>query len=503
MKKAMVFILCLIMSLSMVACTKEIVLTKPAFTGIFIGESDPEWSLINSAEAQNLLDSLAFSKWEKADSDKSVKIDFMAIDESERTYSFGQKNDTVLITIVNKSGSEKSTYSVKGTSRTDQIIGALLNAMVLGASVRKSLQDVIFDAGNTGSDFAGINTTFDLTQAESDSLKTVLDINSWTSVKLPETLPETPNAVITISEWKRLIIDLDSGIPYVYYVSQNNETETMMMSKDTYDSFMTLMGNIRTSKLTGPDQTLLDAKISEAYIDFFGVETWKIPNWGVTLTFAEKDQFKTDLHVDQWVKLTKSITSVGTSMVLKTDNDLTLTFAYYYPDLQEIKTNPVVFVTKTSDGSVLGTYYPSGMALGNTDTLLEQWDPPFPPEIKNFTYKVISVGYNDPSEGDVGISYHTFPVSTGQLADLRILMSFSTWELDKDPVKYHFGWLPWLVFNGMGSEKEIYLTKIHDRTVFWVRGIVPGTTNETSEIFYTCDPSVYDALITYANNNFK
>jgi len=498
----MVFLLSLVMSLSMVACTKEVVLTKPVFTGIFIGESDPEWSLINSTEAQNLLDILAFSKWEKADADKKVSIDFMAIDENEKTYSFGQKNDAILITIVNKNGSEKSTYSVKGTSRTAQIISGILVDMIISATIRERLQFVTFNAGNTGSDFEGENTTFALTEAESESLKTVMDINSWTYVKHPETLPETPNAVITISEWTRLIIDLDSGIPYIYYDGPNEEVKTLTMSKDAYDSFMTFMLNLRTSKFTGPDQILLDAKISEAYISFFDLQTWNIPNWGITLTSAEKDQFKTDLHVEQWIKLTTPITLVGTTMVLKTDNNLTLTFGYY-ANAHETANYSVVFVTKTSDGSALGTYYPSGMTLGNTDALLERWDPPFPQEIKNFTYTVISVGYNDPSEGDVGISYHTHSVSASQLADLRILMSFATWELDKDPWKYQFGWLPWLVPNGIGSDKEIYITKILDRTVFGIKGIVKGTVTEGPAIYYTCDPSVYDALMEYAKNNFK
>jgi hypothetical protein len=501
MKKAMLFILSLVMSLSMVACTKEVVLTKPVFTGIFIGESDPEWSLINSTEAQNLLDILAFSKWEKADADKTVSIDFMAIDENEMTYSFGQKNDTVLITIIKKNNS-KSTYSVKGTSRTAQIISGILVDMIISATIRERLQFVTFNAGNTGSDFEGENTTFALTDAESESLKTVMDINSWTYVKHPETLPETPNAVITISEWTRLIIDLDSGIPYIYYDGPNEEVKTLTMSKDTYDSFMAFMLNLRTSKFTGPDQTLLDAKISEAYVSFFDLQTWDIPNWGITLTSAEKDQFKTDLHVEQWVKLTTPITLVGTTMVLKTDNNLTLTFGYY-ANAQETANYSVVFVTKTSDGSALGTYYPSGMSLGNTDALLERWDPPFPQEIKNFTYTVISVGYNDPTEGDVGISYHTHSVSASQLADLRILMSFATWELDKDPWKYQFGWLPWLVPNGIGSEKEIYITKILDRTVFGISGIVKGTVTEGPAIYYTCDPSVFDALMEYSKNNFK
>jgi len=501
MKKTFMILLALGLTLSTVACTKESVLTKPVFTAIFIGSDDPEWSLINSDEAESLLSILAYPTWEKADKDNSVPIDFMAIDESETTYSFGQKNDTVLITIIKKNNS-KSTYSVKGTSRTAQIISGILVDMIISATVRKNIQELGMKAGNLGSDFVGDNTTFDLTEAESESLKTTLDINSWTIVKLPETLPETPDAIITISDWKKLVFVLISGNPYVYYIGTNSETNILSLPSEAYESFMTLLGNIRTVKLSGPDPLILDAKITETYFDFLGLPTWDIPNWGIALTAAEKDQLKMELNVDQWVKLTKQVTLEGTSMVLKTDNDLTLTFGHY-ANLQQGPLFPVVFVTKTSVGTQVGTYYPSGMKMTMWSSLFDRWNPPFPLGIKTFTFNKISVGYNDPSEGDVGISYHDYPVSASQLADLRILMSFSTWELDKDPVKYGFGWLPWLVLNGMTSDKNIYVAKLFDKTVFWVRGVAEGTTSQNSDLFYTCDPAVYDAMVAYAKSNFK
>ena len=85
MKKAVRILLCMVLGLSLWACTKETVLTKPVFTAIYIGSDDPEWSLINSVEAESLLAILAYSKWEKADKDNRVPFDFMAIEENETT----------------------------------------------------------------------------------------------------------------------------------------------------------------------------------------------------------------------------------------------------------------------------------------------------------------------------------------------------------------------------------------------------------------------------------
>jgi hypothetical protein len=207
------------------------------------------------------------------------------------------------------------------------------------------------------------------------------------------------------------------------------------------------------------------------------------------------------MKMDEWILRSSSIELYYVTELIKAENGLIFTFGVY-EDPENYYTYGYVIVTSTKDTKFKEVYQISEMTEVH-NFLLDHWNPSFPSSILNFHFTDLSVAYNDPTELDTGISYHQYVVDETQFTEIKDILSYDLWTLDKDPGKYHMGWLPKYTLQGSPESGQIFSIFVYNETtVIWVRNVGLNQQNSYG-LWYVSPKSVIDDLTTYVTNHFS
>jgi hypothetical protein len=187
--------------------------------------------------------------------------------------------------------------------------------------------------------------------------------------------------------------------------------------------------------------------------------------------------------------------------LIKAESGLIFTFGgHQYPENNE--TFSYVIVTNENDPKFKEVYQIFEMTEVY-DFLLEHWNPSFPSSILDFHFTDLLVAYNDPTELDTGISYHQYVVDETQFTEIKDILSYDLWTLDKEPGKYHFGWLPNYILQGSPESGQVFsIYTTNETTVIWVRNMGDNLENSYG-LWYYGPRSIVDNLKTYINAHFS
>ena len=512
MKKSWGIMICLVLVLSLVGCSpkKNPPLDEPVFTSITLNSFINEAIEINEEESSSLLDLFLFSTWVKDDrKDTSVSnTRFTLVDKNNTTYYFsqdGQNAQNVLVGIIKENETAITFYTFTGhiITMTDSTLTGLVNK----AYDRQKISDSANFKINVGPDFYTGSTEFILTSDQSTGLKDLIvsSMSVWNYKGIAYANPEFYTARISLDSYWNLKLWTYQDRYYVNVYSSNDQDVFIKanyyeLTKDLYDEFMTRLFEFKNTVFEGISLTVQNAIFTEGYFDFDGTQTWLVPEWRVLLGASESDQFKLWMKMDEWILRSSSIELSYQTTLLKAENGLVFTFGgHQYP---ENDTLAYVIVTSTKDPKFKEVYQTFEMALVY-DFLLENWNPTFPSSILDFHFTDIMVAYNDPTELETGISYQDYVLNETQYLEIKDILSFDQWTLDKDPGKYHMGWLPLFTLLGSPESGQVFsIFTYNEKTVIWVRNVGLDQRNSNG-LWYVTPKSVLDNLKTYVNDQFE
>jgi len=509
MKKSWGIMICLGLVLSLVGCSpkKNPPLDEPIFTSISLNSFINEAIEINEEESSSLLELFLFSTWVKDDrKDTSVSnTRFTLIDKNKTTYYFTQDGQNILVGIIKENETAIAFYTFTGNIIT--LTDSNLTGLVSKAYDRQKISDSANFKINVGPDFYTGSTDFILTSDQSTGLKDLIisSMSGWTYKGIATDNPEFYTARISLDSYWNLKLWTYQDRYYVNVYRTNDQdlfikANYYELTKDLYDEYLNELIVFKNLVFKGISLTVENAIFTEGYFDFDGTQTWLVPEWKVPLGASESDQFKLWMKMDEWILRSSSINLSYVTELIKAENGLIFTFgAYQNPENNQ--TFGYAIVTSSKDPKFKEVYQTFEMTEVY-DFLLEHWNPSFPSSILDFHFTELMVAYNDPTELETGISYHQYVLDETQFTDIKGILSYDQWELDKDPGKYHMGWLPSFILQGAPEADQVFsIYETNDTMVIWVRNVGHNQENLYG-LWYVTPKTVLNNLTTYVNEQF-
>ena len=510
MKKSWGILICLGLVFSLVGCSPKKIppLDEPVFTSITLNSFINEAVEITEEESSSLLDILLFSTWVK-DERKDTTVSntrFTLADKNKTTYYFSQDGQNILVGIIKENETAIAFYTFSGNIIT--LTDSNLTGLVSKAYDRQKISDSANFKINVGPDFYTGSTDFTLTSDQSTGFKDLIvsSLSEWNYKGIATDNPEFYTARISLDSYWNLKLWTYQDRYYVNVYRTNDQDVFIKanyyeLTQDLYDEYMTRLFVFKNTVFEGISLTVQNAIFTEGYFDFDGTQTWLVPEWKVPLGVSESDQFKLWMKMDEWILRSSSIELYYVTELIKAENGLIFTFGVY-EDPKNNYTYGYVIVTSTKDTKFKEVYQISEMTEVY-DFLLDHWNPTFPSSILDFHFTDIMVAYNDPTELDTGISYHQYVLNETQYLEIKDILSYDQWTLDKDPGKYHMGWLPNYILQGSPEDDQVFsIYATNDTTVIWVRNVGFNQENLYG-LWYFSPKSVIDNLTIYVNDQFK
>jgi hypothetical protein len=498
----------LVLSLSACSPKKNPPLEEPVFDSITLTSVLDEAVLINEAESSDLLELFLFSTWVKDDrKDTTVSnARFTLVDKNKTSYYFGQEGQNVLVGIIKENETDISFYTFTASIIT--LIDSTLTGLVSKAYARQNISDSAQFTVNVGPDFYRGSTDIILSSDQSTGLKDMLvsSVGSWTYLGIVSDSPEFYTARIYLDDHWNLELWTYEERYYGYVIKKDDQDNFVKgdyyeLTQDLYEEYMTRLFVFKDNAFEGISLVVENAIFTEGYFDFDGIQTWMVPAWKVPLGVSESDQFKLWMNMDQWILRSSNIELSYVTELIKAENGLIFTFGgHQYPENND--TFAYVIVTDTTDPKFKEVYQIFEMTEVY-DFLLEHWNPAFPSSILDFHFTDLMVAYNDPTELDTGISHHQYVLDETQFTEIQDILSYDLWTLDKDPEKYHMGWLPIYILQGSPESGQVFsIYATNETTVIWVRNIGDNLENANG-LWYFSPKSVLDNLTIYVNDHFE
>lgn len=493
------FVLCLLTSLSSCKLVIDTKLDKPSFTSFYVGEDESlpsnEILPITQKKRSSIPSLLLFSRWEKTkltDPD-SFELRFALFDDKGSSYRFGTYNQITLIKIDRKDSKSTSYYSV--ALDLDFLLERTWMPMRLIESSKADLISSAIISGDIVPYVINSVLSFDINAEDNQKLKDVMKIEEWESINVPVDLRENYEAMITLSNGKMIFFgNYESGdIAQVHSLDEGEDTVDSYRISVKIDVLNTL-GEIRSTFFDGPSQRVLNATFSSAYV-------WLQPSdgmyslWKFPLTQAQNDTLKTLMKSDQWWKIDGEIESSEPWYCLYSESR----DSYCY-----ILSEPLGFIQVTSldDPTLKETYYVGNEIGYNSEfltTLFSFWDNPvIPAEVKAFNFTKTKIIYEAGEEGVISVG--EFRVNASQMQKIKSLLRVDEWSLDKEIFAYGFGWSHTYEFKNVdGSVIRVYNFK-NIRTVFNVESVIPNVGE--NGIWFSGPMEIYTNLEKYMTTTF-
>jgi hypothetical protein len=388
------------------------------------------------------------------------------------------------------------------------LIDSTLTGLVSKAYDRQKISDSAYFKINVGPDFYTGSTGFILTSDQSTGFKDLIvsSLSEWNYKGIATDNPEFYTARISLDSYWNLKLWTYQDRYYVNVYRTNDQdvfikADYYELTKDLYDEYLNELIVFKNLVFKGISLTVENSIFTEGYFDFDGTQTWLVPEWKVPLGASESDQFKLWMNVDQWILRSSSIELSYQTILIKAENGLVFTFGgHQNPENND--TFAYVIVTNSKDPKFKEVYQTFEMTMVY-DFLLENWNPSFPSSILDFRFTDLMAAYNDPTELKTGISYHQYVLNETQYLEIKDILSYDLWTLDKAPGKYHMGWLPQYTLQGSPESNQVFSIFVYNETtVIWVRNV--GLNQENSNgLWYFSPKSVIDNLTNYVNDQFK
>jgi len=506
MKKTLLMIICFGLFISLNACTskKNPTLTKPLFVSVKLISVSKDDISLSSDESSKLIDLLKFSSWKIIN--RTTKLvtdpDFVLIDKENTSYYFSQQGQTVLVEIVKKDETNIVSYTFEGSTRI--LIDASLKSIVTIAYARQKILAKTITSANIGPDYYDNTSEFTLSIAQSNEFRNEIEktVGSWIYREKVSTLPELITARVIFDESLSLvftIISEDYFLDVVTIDDQSNQIiESFELTKSDYNSLLKSLKTLRGLLIKGASSTVKNAVFTEGSFSLDGYLTWLVPNGKIVLGASESDQFREWLNLDLWMLRSPLIELDVINTILYAQNDYVFTFGGYQAAESGYYASYCV-VTNLKDLNFKEVYQVEEPTKIYS-FLVQQWNPAFPLEITNFEFTIISTAFNDPTVVETGIGYKTNVLTETQFGEIKTILSYDQWTLDKEPGKYHFGWLPsFILLNESNQQLSLYV--YDEKTVIRVFNLFSGM-GEYADLWYVGPKAISQNLQDYTKTTF-
>lgn len=495
------FVLCLLTSLSSCKLVVDTKLDKPSFTSFYVGEDDSlppnEILPITQKKRSSIPSLLLFSRWEKTkltDPD-SFELRFALFDDKGSSYRFGTYNQMTLIKIDRKDSKSTSYYSVD--LDLDYLLERTWLPMRLIESSKADLISSTIISGDIVPYVINSVLSFDISAEDNHKLKEVMKIEEWENINVPVDLRRNFEAMITLSNDRVVFFGKyeNGDIAQVHSLDVGDNTvESYRVSIEIADSVLNTLGEIRSTFFDGPSQRVLNASFSSAYV-WLQPSDGMYPLWKFPLSQTQNDTLKTFMKIGQWWKIDGEIESSEPWYCLYSESRDS--YCYFESD-----TLGFIQVTSLDDPAIKETYY-VGNEIGYTSefltTLFSFWENPvIPAEVKAFNFTKTRIIYDYGEDGV--ISAGEFRVNTSQMQKIKSLLRVDEWSLDKEIFAYGLGWSHTYEFKNVdGSVIRVYNFK-NIRTVFNVESVIPNVGE--NGIWFSGPMEIFTILEKYMTTTF-
>jgi len=477
------------------ACSSEdrTKLEMPNFTSFYIGtdETLPSSEVVpTTTNVRPMIPYLLyFSRWEKAKLSDLDAFDlrFVLIDDQETTYYFGDYEDSILIKIMKKGTSKPSYYSIE--LDLDIVLNKTLSPMYLIESTKADLMSNTFLTADINPRLTNSALSFEIDTEDNIKLKNLFQIEEWVSINNTTDLPYEHEAKIVLSNDKELLFSIYGSEYIVQYQNStdvNQEIYTYRIPETTYRLVLQMLSEMRSLHFDGPSQLVLEANFKSAYV-WLENEVGKYPGWEFSLSRAESDTLKTQIEMDQWLRIEGDVEDYRSAICLYSEDK----YSYCFKDYG------IIVVQSLIDPSIKEVYFADSYPFH--ETLLSYWDDPVTPvEVKEMNITIAEILY---SRGDGPSPELTdrFALSSSQKSKIETLLRFEEWKLDKNPDKYRFGLYNKYRFES-GDGSSILVYNLIETTVFRLQNFDPEL-GVNGEFFYG-PADIFEQLSKYMTATF-
>lgn len=496
------FVFGILISLALFSDILNTKLETPVFTSFYVFKNPtiPEEEIypLDAQEGKTLLLGLRFSAWKVTQRDKSKPFSyfFVLYDDKGTAYSFGQKDERMIIQVTKKGSKRTVYYDVLLSSY--EFLNRVLVPLNNSETGKAQLKKASFISANIGPDYKIDLLTFGLNTADVETIKANMHWEEWKMINHSLDNLIAYDFMINLDSKQMLKFGQFEKHFYASIHTTIDGVETTNISYDipqeVYDDVLATLTEYRRKYFEGPSKLVTDSVFTSAYI-WIGGGTGMYPAWKFLIKRDVSDKLKSSMGLDMLMRLPKRVELQSKSSCLFDDRG----YQYCYGSSENLGYLGYLVVESANDPTFFETYYVPPFSSSYSQTLLDAWGTPvIPKEIKSFNFTqaeiINNLGEVGPSDNDI------YNVTSGQRVKIRNLLRFEEWVFDKDPGKYAFGWMNKYAFKTKNGS-TIRVFDYQKTTVFWVQYLIPGVDGGEGAWFYA-DRAVFQQLKAYMTATF-